>query len=72
MGPGRTGRGRCEYRSRATSHDIRGGFVAYYDQRPHTALDGNSPVPRRVDSSEGDIIGTPVLGGLHHTYRRAA
>ena len=47
-------------------------FVAYYDQRPHTALDGNSPVARRIESGDDDVIGTPVLDGLHHTYRRAA
>jgi len=48
-------------------------FVAYYnEQRPHTALDGNSPVARGVDSGDGNVIGTPVLGWLHHTYRRAA
>ncbi len=48
-------------------------YVAYYnDYRPHTANAGNSPVPRSVDRGDGEIIGTPVLGGLHHTYRRAA
>lgn len=48
-------------------------FAAYYnEQRPHTALKANSPLPRRLESGDGDIISTPVLGGLHHTYRRAA
>ena len=50
----------------------RGEFVAYYHQRPHSSLDGNSPVPRRMENGPGDIISSPVLGGLHHTYRRAA
>ena len=47
-------------------------FIAYYHQRPHTNLAGNSPVPRCVARGDGDVVGTPVLGGLHHTYRRAA
>ena len=47
-------------------------YVAYYNEsRCHMSLDGNSPVPRLVES-EGEIIGTPVLGGLHHRYGRTA
>ena len=34
-------------------------------------LDGNSPIPRRVES-RGEIIARPVLGGLHHHFSRAA
>ena len=47
-------------------------YVAYYNEsRPHQSLDGNAPVPRRVEPV-GEIIATPVLGGLHHRYSRAA
>ena len=48
-------------------------YVAYYNEaRPHESLQGNSPLPRRVDAADRDIVATPVLGGLHHTYRQAA
>ena len=49
-------------------------YVRYYNtSRAHMALDGNSPVPRQVDPpSSGEVIAEPVLGGLHHRYRRAA
>ncbi len=41
--------------------------------RPHLSLDGNSPLPRTREATPADVvIATPVLGGLHHTYRRAA
>ena len=48
-------------------------FEYYHRSRPHQSLDGNSPDPRNVESSDGRrVVGTAVLGGLHHTYRRAA
>ena len=48
-------------------------FEYYHRSRPHQSLDGNSPDPRDVESSDGRrVVGTAVLGGLHHTYRRAA
>ena len=48
-------------------------YVDYYNYaRPHGSLDGNSPKPRWVTSSrDGPVVGRPVLGGLHHVYRRA-
>ena len=47
-------------------------YVGYCEEvRPHLSLDRNSPVPRR-EVSKGEILATPVLGGLHHRYRRAA
>jgi len=48
-------------------------YVAYYNrERTHTSLDGNAPEPRVAQALHGDVIATPVLGGLHHAYRRAA
>ena len=32
----------------------------------------NAALRQQVESGEGVIISTPVLCGLHHTYRRAA
>jgi putative transposase len=49
-------------------------FVAYYNSsRCHQGLDGNSPIPRAVaPEPAADVRATPVLGGLHHIYERAA
>ncbi len=48
-------------------------YVEYYNnQRPHGSLGDNSPVPRCIECGDGDIISTPVLQGLHHSYRRSA
>ena len=45
----------------------------YNSARPHMSLDGNSPIPRTRDETPADdVIAMPVLGGLHHVYRRAA
>ena len=41
----------------------------YHETRAHQSLDGNSPVPREVKPPErGPVVGSPVLGGLHHDY----
>jgi putative transposase len=51
-------------------------YVAYYNQsRPHQGLgqripDGSREVER--EGRPGKIISFPVLGGLHHDYRRVA
>ena len=49
-------------------------YVRYYNEpRAHSALEGNSPVPRDVEPPEsGRVVAMPVLGGLDHRYRRAA
>ena len=45
----------------------------YNTSRPHMSLDGNSPIARTRDTTPADdVIAEPVLGGLHHRYRRAA
>jgi transposase InsO family protein len=48
-------------------------FEYYHCSRPHQSLEGNSPEPRATQMPErGRIVSKPVLGGLHHCYRRAA
>jgi hypothetical protein len=41
-------------------------YVAYYNEsRTHQSLGGNAPERRAVEAV-GQVIATPVLGGLHH------
>ena len=49
-------------------------YIDYYHMAsPHQSLDHNSPLPRIVESPEnGRVVTEPILGGLHHRYRRAA
>ncbi len=49
-------------------------YVQYYNRsRTHMALERNAPFPRAPASAAADdLVTTPVLGGLHHTYARAA
>jgi transposase InsO family protein len=46
---------------------------ARYDnaERPHRALDLDTPI-RRIRPTTGRIRASPVLGGLHSIYERAA
>jgi putative transposase len=46
----------------------------YYNPvRPHLSLERNAPIPRKSDPpSNGRIISTPILHGLHHRYHRVA
>jgi transposase InsO family protein len=50
------------------------GYIAYYHAaRPHSRLDGNSPMGREVEPpSNGPVIAIPQVGELHHRYARAA
>jgi transposase InsO family protein len=47
----------------------------YHTERPHQGRDGDTPAPHaRPPEFTGPttLVATPVLGGLHHTYRRVA
>jgi hypothetical protein len=47
-------------------------YVRYCNaERPHRSLHLEPPVPRAPTGS-GPVRARPVLGGLHHEYRRAA
>jgi putative transposase len=49
-------------------------YLEYYHQaRPHMGLGHNAPQPRAVEPPEhGRVIAEPMVGGLHHRYRRCA
>jgi transposase InsO family protein len=49
-------------------------YVTYYNEsRTHRSLDGNAPIPRQREAAPvSEVRATPVLGGLHHRYTRAA
>jgi hypothetical protein len=48
------------------------GYVPYDNtERPHRALHLEPPAPR-APTGIGPVRVQPVLGGLHHVYRRAA
>jgi putative transposase len=56
-------------------HRVVWAYVDYYNHsRPHQGIGQRVPArfPRSYPSSSGPIIATPVLGGLHHAYSRAA
>jgi transposase InsO family protein len=47
-------------------------YVPYYNtERPHRSLRLEPPLPR-APAGSGLVRAQPVLGGLHHAYRRAA
>jgi transposase InsO family protein len=50
------------------------GYLAYYHScRTHLSLEKDSPEPRPVESpDQGRIVKIPMVGGLHHRYRRQA
>lgn len=54
--------------------DILEQYFTYYHQvRTHQSLDRNSPIPREVEPAlKGKVISIPMVGGLHHQYRRVA
>ncbi len=45
----------------------------YHGTRTHLSLDKDAPEPRPVERpASGRIVQTPLIGGLHHRYRRRA
>ena len=53
-------------------HRVVTEYIRYFNAaRPHQGLRQRTPVPA-VRPSDGKIVRLPVLGGLHHDYRRAA
>ena len=45
----------------------------YHRCRTHLSLDKDPPEPRAVELPEsGEVIGLPLVGGLHHRYTRRA
>ena len=58
-------------------HRVIKEYVAYFNAaRPHQGISGQTPIPStRADpetTSNSQIVAFPVLGGLHHDYRRVA
>jgi transposase InsO family protein len=54
-------------------HRIVQAYVSYYNRfRPHQGIGQRVPAqyPRTDPPSSGQIIATPLLGGLHHAYSR--
>ncbi len=49
-------------------------YVTYFNQaRPHQGINQHIPcAPPLLNYPDGEIVGVPVLGGLHHDYRRQA
>jgi transposase InsO family protein len=50
-------------------------YVEHFNaSRPHQGIEQRVPVPTDVpsDADGGKVVAIPVLGGLHHDYRRAA
>ena len=48
-------------------------FEYYHQARVHLSLDRNAPNPRAVEPpSQGRVVSLPMVGGLHHRYKRAA
>ena len=46
---------------------------SYHQVPPHMALGHNAPEPRAMEPRErGRVVAEPMVGGLHHRYRRCA
>jgi putative transposase len=58
-------------------HRLLKAYVSYYNQaRPHQGIGQRIPAPPTPSTSPphqpNQVISLPVLGGVHHTYQRAA
>jgi hypothetical protein len=51
-------------------------YVSYFNtSRPHQGIQQTTPGEadrERPQGTTGNIVARPILGGLHHGYRRAA
>jgi hypothetical protein len=47
-------------------------FEHYHESRTHSSLGKDTPSGREVEPANGDVIGFPRVGGLHHRYERKA
>ena len=53
--------------------NIAAQYVLYLNKaRPHQGIGQRIPDGPANDNRDANIIAIPVLGGLHHDYRRAA
>jgi putative transposase len=53
--------------------EVASQYVRYFNHaRPHQGIGQRIPEGPANDNRDGKIIAFPVLGGLHHDYRRAA
>jgi transposase InsO family protein len=53
--------------------EVASQYVRYFNHaRPHQGIRQRIPDGPANDNRDGKIIAFPVLGGLHHDYRRAA
>lgn len=58
-------------------HRVLNAYVQYFNRsRPHQGIKQQIPEPHSGtgsrDQDSGKVISFPVLGGLHHDYRRSA
>ncbi len=54
-------------------HGVIQEFTTFYDHsRPHQGLQQRIPMQPPDQPGTGKVFAFPVLGGLHHDYRRAA
>jgi len=52
---------------------LRDYLVYYHSCRTHLSLEKDSPEPRKVEPPDhGKVVEFPMVGGLHHRYRRLA
>jgi len=52
---------------------LRGYLTCYQGSRTHLSLEKDSPEPRKVEPPDrGKIVEIPMIGGLHHRYRRSS
>ena len=53
--------------------DVAQQYVLYFNKaRPHQGIGQRIPDGPGNDNCHGNIVAIPVLGGLHHDYRRPA